>query len=279
MSGVHRRWLQGRYADLPMVEMLALALERQLNGSLVVTEPDGSEHVVQLYRGVPVKCRTARRIAPLQSVLMLMGVVDDETLARSIADAARDHVMLGEQLTSQGAIDEATLLDALRTQVSMRVSYLFNLPAESRAFHSGADRLHGYGGSVLTPCNPFALIMHGARMLEDDALVQRRLAMLGRRPLILHRDLDVGDWELNRPERQVLRLLRDRPCSLQALRASMIAPDAVVDTLVYVLLLTHGLSSDEDAPISRPHLQPVIHLLPRQPQSLGASRSWLRASG
>ena len=266
-SGVRRRsWLEGDYADLPLVEILALALERQLNGSLVVTEKDGTDHVVHLYRGVPAKARTAGHVAPLRSVLVWMGAVDEETLTNGSAWATPGQGMLGEQLMSTGVISEQTLFEALRMQVAMRVSYLMGLGEQTRyEFRAGTDLLRDYGGNELTPCRPLALILHGARMLDEGATVQRRLAALGDRPLKVHPDFDERAFDLDPAEEAIVELLRKHPCSLEVLRASRLAADSVVSRLIYALVLTHGLDVQRESvpPIRVPRIHPVIHRVPR----------------
>jgi len=79
---------QGALDKTPLVHLLVYMTDRQLTGSLVLTErgqPAGDEHVIYFLEGTASKVKTGKPIAHLGRVMFELGILSEEALNESLA--------------------------------------------------------------------------------------------------------------------------------------------------------------------------------------------------
>src|SRR4051812_6689798 len=96
---------EGALDRTPFAHLLVYAADRRLTGVLFLTEPGGTEHAVRFARGAPVKVRPGDRFALLGEMLVEEGALDPATLA----EALKTQGLLGDVLLLAGCIDRDVL--------------------------------------------------------------------------------------------------------------------------------------------------------------------------
>src|SRR5262249_33816412 len=95
----------GALADRPIAHLLVYALERQLNGTLEVTDAAESESASIVLRGGEVaKIRTSANVVYLGPLLHELGFIDDVALNASLFELAKGGKLLGQILRSREAV-------------------------------------------------------------------------------------------------------------------------------------------------------------------------------
>jgi hypothetical protein len=106
---------QGELAHAPVAALLVEALNLGATGVLIVKH-GGAESRVLLRDGVPVGAQTFAAFRPLGQVLLSAGVIDMDTLARSLGEMARSGRPQGEVLVEMKAVTRAQVDAALSEQ-------------------------------------------------------------------------------------------------------------------------------------------------------------------
>lgn len=233
---------EGTLAKTPFVHLLIYMLDQRLTGTTVFHAPSGVTHSIFFHEGAPAKVRTGAMVAPLDRVLLELGLLDEATLRASLVEVSKRKILHGRNLVMKGLLGRDDVLSALRLQVLRKVTYLCDLPPETRyAYYEGENLLAAYGGPELTPCEPLAAIMAGVRLRADDPMVDATLLRIASRPLALHAESDPKRFVLQRDERAVVDLIRARPTTLDDLFHAGVAQERVVRLTVYALVLTRHL--------------------------------------
>lgn len=231
----------GNLAKTPVPELLVYALDRSLEGTLVLEEPDGKKSAIFFQAGAPAKAKTADPVAYLGQVLVEQGSIDQAQYERALAKASSTRQLFGQVLLAEKAIDNGTLLEGLREQVIQKVSHLFKLsPRTVFGFYSNTDFLARWGGPP-TRVKPLPLLWRGLRLFADDAKVEALIARIGERQLKLYIDAPIGRFKLTPQERSVVDVLRARPSSLSVVLESGVGHSALVKRVVYALAVTRQL--------------------------------------
>src|SRR5690606_27306893 len=165
----------------------------------------------------------------------------------AIAETGELH---GRFLVRQGKLDVASVKAELAWQLVRKMSFMLKLPPTTRyTFYADHNLLADYGGPELTPVEPIALIMTGARILGATELVEQTLKRLGPAPLRLRREAAVDKLALKDSERKVVELLRVRALTLQELLAREVTHPQIVRHTIYALLITRYLKlGDQQRP-------------------------------
>jgi hypothetical protein len=233
---------EGTLTRTPFVHLLIYMLDQRLTGTTVFQSPSGVTHSIYFHDGAPAKARTGTMVAPLDRVLLEQGLLDEATLRGTLMEVSKRHVLHGRYLVMRGLIDRETILASLRLQLLRKVTYLFELPAETRyAYYEGENLLSSYGGPELTPCEPLAVIMAGIRLRASDPLVDATLLRIAGRPLSLHIDAELRRFHLQRDERSVVDLIRARKMTLDDVLDAGVAQERVVRLTIYALVLARHL--------------------------------------
>jgi curved DNA-binding protein CbpA len=233
---------EGTLAKTPFVHLLIYMLDQRLTGTTVFHAPSGVTHSVFFHEGAPAKARTGAMVAPLDRVLLELGLLDEATLRASLVEVSKRKILHGRSLVMKGLLGRDDVLSALRLQVLRKLTYLCDLPPETRyAYYEGENLLAAYGGPELTPCEPLAAIMAGVRLRADDPMVDATLLRIAARPLALHAESDPKRFMLQRDERAVVDMIRARSTTLDDLFHAGVAQERVVRLTVYALVLTRHL--------------------------------------
>jgi curved DNA-binding protein CbpA len=233
---------EGTLTRTPLVHLLVYMLDQRLTGTTVFHSPEGAIHGVHFLDGAPAKVRTGTTVAPLDRVLLELGLLDEPTLRGTLMEISKKRMLHGRHLVARGLLDREGVIGALRYQVARKVIHLFELPPETRyAYYDGVNLLASYGGPELTPAEPLALIMAGVRLRSDDPLVAATLDRITGRPIALHLDAEMRRFELTREETAVCDLLRAKRMTLDDLLGAGLAQEHVVRLTIYALAITRHL--------------------------------------
>lgn len=231
----------GNLAKTPVPELLVYALDRSLEGTLVLEETDGKKSAIYFQNGAPAKAKTADPVAYLGQVLVEQGSITQELYQSTLTKVAGTRQLFGEVLLAERAIRNQDLLEGLREQVIQKVSHLFKLPASTVfGFYSGTDFLARWGGPP-TRVKPLPLLWRGLRVFSDDAKVEALIARIGERQLKLYMDAPIGRFKLTPQERGVVDVIRARPATLSVLFKSGLGHEGLVKRVVYALAVTRQL--------------------------------------
>jgi hypothetical protein len=231
---------EGELARTPLAHLLVYALDRQLTGALLLTSPDGAEHVVRLARGVPVKVRPGDRYALLGEMLIEAGAIDGETLKAALATALTTQALLGDVLLLAGRVERDALEKIAEAQFVRRVVRLFALPgATGYRYFDGHDALAEFGAGPAC-VDPLALIWAGLRAHGDaSTMLESTLARLGEGPLCLHAAATVTRFGLDADEEQLCEILKDCPLTLAELAEA--SSREAARRVAYALTITRQL--------------------------------------
>jgi len=233
---------EGTLARTPLINLLVYMLDQRLHGTVLFALPSGMEHAIYFHDGAPSKIRTGTRIATLDRVLIDLGMLDDKTLRGTLAEISKTRALHGRHLVDKGLLSGEALIKALRHQVLRKLMALFEMPTDARyAYYDGENLLASYGGPELTPCEPLAAIMAGARIRAGDPAIDATLLRIAGRPLALHPEADVERFHLQRDEQAVIELLRARRMTLGELQSQDAVEERIMRTTIYVLTITRHL--------------------------------------
>lgn len=233
---------EGLFSKTPLAHLLIYMLDQRLTGTTMFHAPDGLTHAIYFHDGGPAKVRTGTTVAPLDRILIEMGLLDEPTLRATLMEISKKQILHGRHLVMKGLLDREKILDALRIQVMRKTTYLFELPPETRyAYYKDLNLLANFGGPELTPCEPLAAIMAGVRLRANDPMVDATLLRIAGRPLALHIDAELRRLQLQRDERSVVDLLRARRMTLAEILDAGVAQERVVRLTIYALAITRYL--------------------------------------
>lgn len=233
---------EGVLARTPLVHLLVYMLDRRLTGTTCFVDADGNRHGVFFNDGVPAKLWTGTNIAPLDRVILDLGLLDEATLRDTLREIMKRRVLHGRLLVSRGLLDRETVLAVLRQQLVRKLVALYELPPETRyAYFDSVNLLSSYGGPELLECEPLAVIMCGVRLHADDPMIDTTLDRISSRPLGLHIDAEMKRLQLHRDEASVVDLLRTRRMTLAELVGAGVAQERVVRLTIYALAITRHL--------------------------------------
>ncbi|WP_437815389.1 DnaJ domain-containing protein [Sorangium sp. So ce1078] len=242
---------EGTLARTPLVHLLVYMLDRRLTGTTCFIDPAGVRHGIFFSDGVPAKIWTGTIIAPLDRVILELGLLDEATLRETLRDITKRRVLHGRLLVSRGLLDRETVFGVLREQLVRKLIALYDLSPETRyAYYDGQNLLSSYGGPELIGCEPLAVIMAGVRLHADDPLIDATLDRIQSRQLGLHVEAEMKRFQLHRDEAAVIDLLRTRRMTLAELLGAGVAQERVVRLTIYALAITRHL--DLGAPGRRP---------------------------
>ncbi len=238
----------GSLDSTPVLNLLVYALDRRLNGTLVLEEqPGGHKHAVHFLMGGATKAKTARDVVYLGQVLVELGFVTEEVRAHSLAEAQASGALHGQVLLANGAIDEGQLKTGLREQMIRQIGYLATRPRDTLfGYYDDVNLLERWGSDQVVRSRPLEMIWRVGDSYADPAHVDAVLARLGDRPLRLHVEAPIMRFHFGRAEQPVLDVLRAKPQPLAELLARELLQRERVLRLIYVLAITRQLELATD---------------------------------
>jgi curved DNA-binding protein CbpA len=163
----------GDLAQTPLAAILLEAWNLRLGGELTVHQAGGDSRL--FFRdGVPVGAQTFAGFNPLGQILLGQGVIDIETLGRSLSEMARTGRRQGEVLVEMGAVRQEVVDRALETQQAGYVALIAGLGDGAFHFQYQAPAPEWTGSVLLAPLRAVvdALASPQAASLVGSALGQ-----------------------------------------------------------------------------------------------------------
>jgi tetratricopeptide (TPR) repeat protein len=153
-------------------------------------------------------------------------------------------------LKACGKLDQDSLEAGLREQTALRLIKIFPAvkPSSRFALYRDVDLLAAWGGVELTPVDPWWVLWWGSRSCPPDDFVRSALDLLGTDPLILQRDTSWDRFGFDESEMGFLAWWGEHAVSVPGLLTYPRLDPQVIETLVYVLFLTHRLGFAETSP-------------------------------
>ena len=249
----------------PISRLLAHALDARFSGTLVLEEPAGLRHGVHFDAGVPRKAKTGCPVAYLGDVLVEMGALPaplhQSTLERALAES-RLH---GQVLLAERIVSERALGTGLREQLLRQVLWMFGRPPDTRfGFFPGANLLETWGGASAARVDAMELIWRGLRDHASSAEIERALASIAEKPLVLREDLPLDYFFFMGPDRLIVERLQAGVEHFSELALDSPGAHDRVARVICLLALTRsldfgvrsapplGLETNEQVPLSIP---------------------------
>jgi curved DNA-binding protein CbpA len=263
---------QGTLEATPLGHLLVYGLDRLLTGTLVLEEPNGKKHAIYFDDGGPAKAKIQDPILFLGRVLVEQKAISDAVYERTLATATERRMLHGQVLLAEGAIDEATLREGLREQLSRQVLWMFSLPPSTMfGYYDRLNFLERWGGAGVR-AKPLALIWRGVKNYAHAGHLAEVLARFGDQPIILHVDAPIRRFRFEPREQAIIDVLRAKPQPLNELIGRGLADEAYVRRLVYALIIMRQLETGipgvepigvDEAPSSS--RMPVVSVQPPRP--------------
>jgi curved DNA-binding protein CbpA len=233
---------EGMFAKTPLVHLFVYLLDQALTGTTVITAPNGATYAIYFNEGVPAKVRLASPFAPLDQVLVELGLLDAGTLKNTLAEATSRRVLHGRVLVEKGYLPEVALYGALGAQIERKLMHLYELPAETKyAFYHGWNLLENYGGPELLTCEPLSVILVGARRPAALPFIDSTLHRLSGRSFSLHAESTPERFRFAPEEKAVVERMRGKKHTLEEVTKSGAAPERIARCVVYALMITRHL--------------------------------------
>jgi curved DNA-binding protein CbpA len=274
---------QGSLEATPLGHLLVYGLDRMLTGTLVLEESSGKRHAIYFEDGGPSKAKIQDPILFLGRVLVEQKAITEPIYERTLVQATERGQLHGQVLLEQGHLDERSLREGLREQLSRQVLWMFSLPPDTLfGYYDRQNFLEHWGGSGVR-AKPLALIWRGVREYVHAGHMAEVLGRFGEQVILLHIDAPIRRFRFDRREQSIIDVLRAKPQPLSELLARDLADPAYVRRLVYAMLITRQLESgipgvepigvDEAASSSRMQVAPALPFptQTRHPSPVGSS--------
>jgi curved DNA-binding protein CbpA len=234
----------GTFEATPLGHLLVYALDRELNGTLVLEQPSGEKHAIFFDRGAPAKVKTQSPVIYLGDLLLEFGLISDEVRRQTLDVALSERHLHGQVLVAGGHIQELELREALREQLSRQVLWMFRLPPRTAyGYFDRVNLLERWGAPGNIRVKPLALIWRGMRAHANPEQVASIIARLGEQVLTLHIEAPLRRFRFEPQEQAIIDVLRAKPQPLaELLRRDLADPD-YVRRLVYALVVTRQLET------------------------------------
>src|SRR5512136_2655047 len=137
----------GDLSRTPLAAILLEAWNLRATGELTVQQPGGDSRL-WFRDGLPVGAQTFAGFHPLGQILLQRGLIDIETLGRSLAEVAGTRRRQGEVLVEMGAVSQEVVDRALEDQQAGYLSLIANLSEGAYAFDASVP-VPGWASRVL----------------------------------------------------------------------------------------------------------------------------------
>jgi hypothetical protein len=229
---------RGNLSATPLPHVLVYMLDHSLTGSVVFQGGEG-EDTIYFVGGVPTKIRLNDQVALLGQILVHGGAIETKAVEQAVEGARRLGILLGEYLVGHDLVSREALLWALEAQLLNKIAYLANLAPEiTYSYYREIDLLEGWGGGDVPVGCPLNPILASVRNWMDRARIRATLNRIGKHPLLLHEDAELGNLALLPEEQATLDMIRSESIPLAQLFKRNVADEEVVSSLVYSLAVT-----------------------------------------
>jgi hypothetical protein len=177
-----------RSGDLSSTPVAALLLEtlRQGTTGILKLAQKGGDAKVYLRSGWPVGCQVFQGFKPLSRYLLAEGLIDMETLDRSLAEMARTHANHGEVLMKMGAIQPEALERVLLKQQLDYLALIVRLDTGLYQLEL-TEELPGWTSGV-PMCSAYRTLLIAMEAPAAEVLVRQTLQEIEGCPVVLAAD-------------------------------------------------------------------------------------------
>jgi curved DNA-binding protein CbpA len=225
----------GTLASRPLVHLLVYARNRNLTGTLELHDAGGRGGTITLWRGRIHDARTQPAIAYFGAVAYELGHIDTPTLDATLLEISKSKRLHGEVLVERGSITRQVRDQILGEQMCRKVHYLFSLPPEASFAFYEAKPTAKEPAFTLDPIKPTWLGLRAYPLVES---VREVITRFEKAPLRMSNEGPASRAGLDADELALCDALTWKPMTLAELRATATIPEARVDLLVYLLVIT-----------------------------------------
>ena len=230
---------RGNLAATPLIHVLVYMLDHAASGTIVLREPDKTEHSLLFQNGAPTKVRTGRPIALLGELLVAKGQLDASKLEDAADTASAIDALIGEYLVLENLTTRDAVAGALEQQVVEKTLGLVNIPAETTyAYFRNADTVSSWRGKEQFRANPLSVILAASRVWQDRRRMLVALQKIRDQRLLIHPDSDLSGLARTARETTVLNTIKAGDATLRSLVDRNLAPEEEVHALIYALAIT-----------------------------------------
>lgn len=240
-----KRTSSGSLSQAPLLNLVVLALDRKLSGTLVISDPIAGKAEISLRQGSVSNLRTASSVARLGDVLVSLCGVREPSIEKAVGTASGPK-LLGQKLVQAGVIDDVTLQGALREQLLRRIAWVGSLPpAASFDYYAEVDLLGEWGDGPIN-VDPLVVVWQCVKAGASAHEVESAMARLSQRELKLHRHSSIERFWFGSEIYRALESLRvtSQPLA-EFLDANTVDKDLLKRAL-YALAITRHLDLGRD---------------------------------
>jgi curved DNA-binding protein CbpA len=235
-----KRTSSGSFAQAPLLNLVVLALDRKLSGTLVINDPAAGKAEISLRHGSVANLRTSSSVARLGEVLISLCGVREPSIEKAVGTAAGPK-LLGQKLVQAGVIDDVTLQGALREQLLRRIAWVGKLPpAASFEYYADVDLLGEWGDGPIN-IDPLVVIWQCVRVSASPKELEATLARLAQRELKLHRRSAIERFWFGAELYRALESLRVKSQPLAEFLATNPGDKDLLKRALYTLTVTRHL--------------------------------------
>jgi DnaJ-domain-containing protein 1 len=232
--------LNGRLQDEPLPLLLHQLHVGKATGTLHLNTRVGN-HEVFVRDGFPVSVSLPGSAELLGKVLVEMGIIDEETHRRTLAEPPPKGMRYGEWLVEKKLVTAEHMRLALKAQVRRKLHRLFFLNEGQFKFDPGEHR-QGLEGHDSLRIHPARAIYQGVRSAWNAERLAGTLFLLEGRAIKCAIDENaVARYGIGAEDGKVAELLRKGYWTLQDLIEALGMPVQPVHALVYALYVTEAL--------------------------------------
>jgi curved DNA-binding protein CbpA len=244
----------GTLASRPLVHLLVYARNRNLTGTLELHDTDGRGGTITLWRGRIQDARTQPAIAYFGAVAYELGHIDTSTLDATLLEISKSKRLHGEVLVERGSITREVRDQVLGEQMCRKIHHLFSLPPEANFAFYEAKPTAREPAFTLDPIKPTWLGLRAYPLVES---VREVITRFEKATLRMSNEGPAGRAGLDDDELALCDALTWKPMTIAELRATAAIPEARVDLLVYLLVITK-CAEPAPAPIAAPASSPAL---------------------
>jgi curved DNA-binding protein CbpA len=232
--------LKGRLQDEPLPLVLHQVHGAQATGTLRLETRVG-RHEVFFRQGFPVAVRLPGSAELLGKVLVEMGILDEETHKRTMAEPPPKGMKYGEWLVERKLVTAEHMRLALKAQVRRKLHRLFFLNDGQFDFAAG-EHEEGREGQEALKIHPWRAIYQGVRSAWNGERLSGALFLLDGKAIKLTVDeAAAARYGIGQEDGRIAELLRKGHWTVPDLIEAVGLPVQPVHALVYAFYITEAL--------------------------------------
>jgi curved DNA-binding protein CbpA len=232
--------VKGNLADDPLPSLLHQLFALKATGILRIQNRAG-HHDVYLRGGYPVAVNLPGSAELLGKVLFEMGILDEATYKKTLAEPPPEGQRYGEMLLAKHLVTEDQMRLALKAQVRRKLHRLFFLNDGNFDF-AAEEHAQGLQKQESLRIHPARAIYHGVRSAWNAERLKGALFLLDNRAVKCTLDAEgIARYGVGPDDGRVAELLRKGYWTTGDLVEASGLPPQPVHALLYALYITEGL--------------------------------------